>query len=113
MQDIGVSNAKVQLYLAVPFAEKDQAKALGARWDAAAKKWYVAHGADISPFAQWWPEALRGQDVADVLAQLAAAAPPRAPRKPRASAAPAPAPAVLAERLPPPPIDPNDPPPWL
>jgi hypothetical protein len=29
------------LYLNVPFAEKDEAKALGAWWDAGKKKWYV------------------------------------------------------------------------
>lgn len=28
-------------YLAVPFAQKDRAKALGAKWDANAKKWYT------------------------------------------------------------------------
>ncbi|KPC49359.1 DUF5710 domain-containing protein [Amantichitinum ursilacus] len=109
-----MSNAKVQLYLAVPFAEKDQAKGIGARWDAAAKKWYVPHGADIEPFAQWWPDELRGQDVAEVLAQLAATAPAPKPRKPKAAATDdAAAPAVITERAPPPPIDPNDPPPWL
>lgn len=41
--------------LKVPFAEKDQAKKLGARWDAALKLWYVAAGADIAPFARWSP----------------------------------------------------------
>ena len=28
-------------YLAVPFGEKDEAKALGARWDMAVKSWYI------------------------------------------------------------------------
>jgi len=37
----------------VPFAEKDQAKALGARWDATRKKWYVPSGVDIEPFSRW------------------------------------------------------------
>jgi hypothetical protein len=45
-------------YLNVPFAEKDAAKALGARWDAANKKWYVPAGKDITLFAQW--QALAG-----------------------------------------------------
>lgn len=40
-------------YLNVPFAQKDAAKALGARWDPAKKKWYVPPGKDIAPFAQW------------------------------------------------------------
>ncbi|WP_432724063.1 DUF5710 domain-containing protein [Jeongeupia wiesaeckerbachi] len=44
---------RVQCYLAVPFAEKDAAKALGARWDPARKKWYVPQGTELAPFAQW------------------------------------------------------------
>lgn len=41
--------------LAVPFAEKDQAKALGASWDAASKSWRVRRQADMQPFAAWLP----------------------------------------------------------
>jgi len=41
--------------LNVPFAEKDDAKRLGARWDAARKTWYVENKADLSPFAKWLP----------------------------------------------------------
>ena len=41
--------------LKVPFAEKDAAKKLGARWDAANKLWYVADKADMAPFAKWQP----------------------------------------------------------
>lgn len=40
-------------YLNVPYAQKDAAKALGARWDAANKKWYVPAGKDLEPFVQW------------------------------------------------------------
>jgi hypothetical protein len=43
-------------YLNVPFAEKDTAKALGARWDAAMKKWYAPGTADITLFAKWATE---------------------------------------------------------
>lgn len=39
--------------LKVPYAEKDQAKALGARWNAERKAWYVPDGVDAAPFAQW------------------------------------------------------------
>jgi hypothetical protein len=39
--------------LQVPFADKDEAKQLGARWDAARKLWYVENKADMSPFARW------------------------------------------------------------
>jgi hypothetical protein len=45
----------MRMNLKVPFAEKDQAKKLGARWDAALKVWYIAAGSDPAPFAQWSP----------------------------------------------------------
>lgn len=48
---------RAALYLNVPFAEKENAKKLGARWDATKRKWYAAHGADINVFKQWWPTA--------------------------------------------------------
>jgi hypothetical protein len=44
-----------KFHLTVPFAEKDNAKALGARWDAAARKWYVPAAKDRALFKQWWP----------------------------------------------------------
>lgn len=43
--------------LKVPFAEKDEAKGLGARWDPARKVWFVENKADLSPFAKWIPDA--------------------------------------------------------
>lgn len=42
-----------KIYLNVPYAEKDAAKALGARWDAAQKKWYAPDSADIMQFSKW------------------------------------------------------------
>ncbi|MCX7097861.1 MAG: DUF5710 domain-containing protein [Methylococcales bacterium] len=45
--------ADTKTYLNVPFAQKDAAKALGARWDPAAKKWYVPADKDLALFAQW------------------------------------------------------------
>lgn len=44
-------------YLDVPFKDKDQAKALGARWDAAARKWYAPDGKDVALFKTWLPAA--------------------------------------------------------
>jgi len=41
--------------LKVPFAEKDEAKALGARWDPAKRLWYT-QSADLAPFERWLPE---------------------------------------------------------
>lgn len=42
-------------YLAVPFAEKNEAKALGAKWDKEAKSWYAPEGVDVatSGLARW------------------------------------------------------------
>ena len=45
-----------RVYLAVPYAEKDEAKALGARFDGAAKCWYAPPGADLAAFKPWLPE---------------------------------------------------------
>ena len=42
-------------YLAVPFEEKDDAKALGAKWDRQAKAWYVPAGTDLEAFSPWLP----------------------------------------------------------
>jgi len=39
--------------LNVPFAEKEEAKQLGARWDPKRRKWYVPAGVDAAPFARW------------------------------------------------------------
>ncbi|WP_227323759.1 zincin-like metallopeptidase domain-containing protein [Acidisoma silvae] len=42
-------------YLVVPYAEKDQAKAAGARWDREAKAWFVPVGTDLAPLSGWLP----------------------------------------------------------
>ena len=47
--------------LKVPFAEKDEAKRLGARWDPANKVWYVKDVADLSAFARWSPAPAEAQ----------------------------------------------------
>ena len=69
----------VQLPLNVPFASKDQAKSLGARWDPKARCWYVPHGLDIQLFKLWWPEGLElpgGDGVATPSSCTAARAKP-------------------------------------
>lgn len=42
-----------KIYLNVPYAQKDEAKALGAKWDASNKKWYIPGSLDISLFEKW------------------------------------------------------------
>ena len=46
-----------RVYLQVPFKEKDDAKALGARWDRQQHAWYRPPGLDPTPFARWAPGA--------------------------------------------------------
>lgn len=41
--------------LIVPFAQKDEAKKLGARWDAGRKIWYVINEGDLASFNRWSP----------------------------------------------------------
>lgn len=55
----------MRINLLTPFAEKDAAKALGARWDAKTKNWYVVDVADLTPFLRWMPPvAAPSQDCA-------------------------------------------------
>jgi phage/plasmid primase-like uncharacterized protein len=49
-----ISQEKV--FLAVPFREKEQAKALGAGWDKETKLWFAPAGLDLAPLAKWIPE---------------------------------------------------------
>lgn len=39
--------------LKVPFGEKDDAKAMGARWNQTLKTWFVPDGVPVEPFAKW------------------------------------------------------------
>ena len=45
----------MRMNLKVPFAEKDEAKKLGARWDAARKLWYLDSEENIAACARWSP----------------------------------------------------------
>lgn len=42
-----------RMNLQVPFADKDQAKALGAKWDKTTKTWYIAADTDMGKFRKW------------------------------------------------------------
>ncbi|BBN59625.1 exodeoxyribonuclease VII large subunit [Hydrogenovibrio marinus] len=46
------------ILLEVPFAEKDIAKSVGARWNPVEKKWYVPDdlSSDLAPFERWLPQ---------------------------------------------------------
>jgi hypothetical protein len=44
-----------RLDLNVPFHEKDEAKAVGARWDPQRKLWYAPDSTDTTPLLKWIP----------------------------------------------------------
>jgi len=43
----------MRINLNCPYAEKDLAKSLGARWDIARKVWYIVDVEDLTPFMRW------------------------------------------------------------
>jgi hypothetical protein len=49
----GLAVAATDTVLHVPFAAKDQAKALGAQWQPDKKRWVVPAGIDLAPFTPW------------------------------------------------------------
>ena len=48
-------------YLAVPYEQRNAAKAAGAQWDKAAKSWYAGPRADMAKLEQWKPENVQAQ----------------------------------------------------
>ena len=44
-----------KIWIDVPYPQKNEAKALGARWDRQEQSWYVPAGVDPEPFARWTP----------------------------------------------------------
>lgn len=63
--------------LNVPYAEKDAAKALGARWNPTRRRWYVPDGVAAEPFAKWVDGAAGASGAAAPGAAPAAARPGR------------------------------------
>jgi len=51
MQNYPMANT----FLTVPYKDKDAAKALGARWDAAQRQWFVPDGRELAPYSAWLP----------------------------------------------------------
>jgi putative DNA primase/helicase len=49
------SSQSSKIWIDVPYPQKDEAKALGARWDRQEQSWYVPAGVDPAPFARWTP----------------------------------------------------------
>jgi len=46
--------SETRFYLSCPYAEKDECKSLGGRWDPSEKKWYVPNDVDRNLFKKWW-----------------------------------------------------------
>lgn len=66
--------------LAVPYAEKDEAKALGARWDPTRKCWYVQNVADLAPFERWMREGGGAPAQSNAPSRPASSTPAKVPR---------------------------------
>lgn len=49
------------LYIDVPFQEKDEVKALGAKWNPSRKSWYVEDYNDYLKFKKWIPKTKNGR----------------------------------------------------
>lgn len=45
--------AQTKTFISVPYAEKEQAKSLGAEWDKEARSWFVPEGVDLLLFKPW------------------------------------------------------------
>jgi len=56
----------VKTFIAVPFREKEQAKALGAKWDRQEQSWYVPANVDPAPFAKWSKEVVDAPEAVQV-----------------------------------------------
>jgi hypothetical protein len=59
----------MRINLVTPFAEKDAVKALGARWDAAKKLWYIVDVTDLTPFLRWIPNMETAMENSDTTQQ--------------------------------------------
>ena len=60
----------MRINLVTPFAEKDAVKALGARWDAAKKFWYIVDVADLAPSKRWIPDMEAAVDVSGAMPKV-------------------------------------------
>lgn len=50
-------------YIDVPYAEKEQAKKLGARWDPLKSSWFISNALDHSQFVRWLPVPVSVYDI--------------------------------------------------
>ena len=69
----------MRINLVTPFAEKDAVKALGARWDATKKIWYITDVADLTPFLRWIPNLEAATEVSTDVVTRPTKSAPKAP----------------------------------
>jgi putative DNA primase/helicase len=62
--------ASERVALAVPYEEKDAAKAAGARWDRQARSWFAPAGTDLAPLERWMPDSQQLATVQEPQAAL-------------------------------------------
>lgn len=53
VQQASNADAVDRMFINVPFKQKEEAKALGAKWDRKEQSWYVPSGQDSAPFVKW------------------------------------------------------------
>lgn len=53
----------MSLILDVPYSEKDEVKALGAKWEPQKKKWFVTDSKDYINFTKWMPADLEDTNI--------------------------------------------------
>lgn len=51
---VKVEETGTKIYLNVPFAEKDEVKNAGGRWDGDRRQWYYLSDKDSTPFSKWY-----------------------------------------------------------
>ena len=56
--------------LNIPYEDKDQAKALGARWNREFRSWFLPPRSDLRPFAKWLPMSPSPDDPLRAIAGL-------------------------------------------
>jgi len=67
----GEKEPESRVYINVPYSEKDEAKALGAKWDKQEKSWFIEPGTDQAPFKKWLEPARENRlDMNKVFAQF-------------------------------------------
>ncbi len=55
LRDAADQPGETRRYLLVAYDEKDEAKALGAKWDPSIKRWYIPEEMEEVPFRRWLP----------------------------------------------------------